>query len=107
MTDIVKSEIVNQIYNENDKIFSKNDINDIINSFLGIITDELHKGNKVKIDSFGTFSSYEDAKDAAEYSISCFFQGGEILHLSNPGDYDAPDENEEIWYEIQELEVED
>ena len=59
MTDIVKSEIVNQIYNENDKIFSKNDINDIINSFLGIITDELHKGNKVKIDSFGTFSSYE------------------------------------------------
>ena len=55
----------------------------------------------------GTFSSYEDAKDAAEYGISCFFQGGEILHLSNPGDYDAPDENEEIWYEIQELEVED
>ena len=39
----------------------------------------------------GTFSSYEDAKDAAEYGISCFFQGGEILHLSNPGDYDAPD----------------
>lgn len=55
----------------------------------------------------GTFSSYEDAVEAALYCISCTKEGQEILHLSNPGDYDEPDYDEDIDYDIEELEVED
>lgn len=55
----------------------------------------------------GTFSSYSDAEDAALYCISCSKEGQEVLHLSNPGDYDEPDYDEDIDYDIEELEVED
>ena len=33
----------------------------------------------------------EDAYDAALYAVSCCEIGQETLHLSNPGEYDAPD----------------
>lgn len=41
------------------------------------------------------FSTYEDAEQYALYLISCYHTGGEILEMSNPGDYtydpaDAP-----------------
>lgn len=39
-------------------MFNKNDIDYIINSFIGIIGNEIRKGSKVKIDNLGTFSSY-------------------------------------------------
>lgn len=67
--------------------------------------------NGEKLDSFeeygddnfeGTFGSYDAAEEAALYAISCTKQGAEILHMSNPGDYDY-DENEEISYEIEEI----
>ena len=50
----------------------------------------------------GTFKTYEAAEEAALYAISCTKQGSEILNMSNPGDYDY-DENEEITYEIEEI----
>ena len=49
------------------------------------------------------FDSYDAAVDAALEAIGGYRLGGEILHLSNPGDYDAPDENENIDYEIEEV----
>lgn len=55
---IVKSEIINQIWNDNNGIFKRNDIEYIINSFIEIIRNEVQKGLKVKIDGLGTFSSY-------------------------------------------------
>lgn len=45
------------------------------------------------------FSSYEEAKDYALYLVSCYHAGGEILELSNPGDYPY-DSNDEPEYEI-------
>lgn len=33
------------------------------------------------------FGSYEEAEDYAGYLISCYHTGGEILEMSNPGDY--------------------
>ena len=52
----------------------------------------------------GTFSSYSDAEEAALYAVSCTRQGAEILHMSNPGDYDYDEENfENPEYEIVEI----
>ena len=39
------------------------------------------------------FDTYEEAEDAALYACSCYSLGGEILHLSNPGDYPLSDED--------------
>lgn len=55
---ITKSEIINQIWNENIGIYKKSDIEYIINSFVKIVRKELKKGIKVKIEGLGTFSSF-------------------------------------------------
>lgn len=55
---ITKSEIINQIWNENIETYNKKDIEYIINSFVKIIIAEIKKGLKVKIDGLGTFSTY-------------------------------------------------
>ena len=52
-------------------------------------------------DEGNLYETYEDAVDAALYYISCFHTGGEILELSNPGDYPY-DETEEPEYDIEE-----
>lgn len=57
MKAITKSEIINQIWNENMETFRKNDTAYIINSFIKIIREEIKKGEKVKIEGLGTFSS--------------------------------------------------
>ena len=44
------------------------------------------------------FDSYEDAKEMAQYYVGCYTEGGELLHMSNPGDYPISDEEAE--YEI-------
>ena len=36
---------------------------------------------------------------------SCYFQGQEILHMSNPGDNPEPDYDEEIKIEVVEAEL--
>lgn len=37
------------------------------------------------------FDSYEQAREYGEYIASCAREGAEILHMSNPGDYDEDD----------------
>ena len=50
------------------------------------------------------FDTEYEARDAALYSISCFRQCAEILHLSNPSDYDYDeDEYEDPTFEIIEI----
>ena len=47
------------------------------------------------------FDTEEDAEEYALYLCSCAKEGAEILHMSNPGDYDADDYDTE--YEIVEV----
>ena len=50
------------------------------------------------------FDTEEEAKEHALYLSSCSRLGAEILHMSNPGDYDYDeDEFEESEYEIVEV----
>jgi hypothetical protein len=50
------------------------------------------------------FSSYEQAQEYALYLVSCYHTGGEILELSNPGDYPY-DPSDEPEYEIVEIDA--
>lgn len=47
------------------------------------------------------FDTEEEAEEHALYLSSCAQLGAEILHMSNPGDYDEDDYDEE--YEIIEV----
>lgn len=50
------------------------------------------------------FDTEEEAEDAALYGLSCAKLGGEILEMSNPGDYPYnPDDYEDDDYEIVEM----
>ena len=51
------------------------------------------------------FDTELDAEEHAQYLCSCCREGAEILHLSNPGDYDYDEEEYETPdYEIIEIE---
>lgn len=52
------------------------------------------------------YDTYEEADDAGNYGCSCYMLGGEILNLSNPGDYDDPQESDRPTYEVIEIEGE-
>ena len=45
------------------------------------------------------FATYEEAEEHALYLVSCYHTGGEILEMSNPGDYPY-DPDDEPEYEI-------
>lgn len=47
------------------------------------------------------FDTEEEAEEHALYLCSCAREGAEILHMSNPGDYDADDYDTD--YEIVEV----
>lgn len=47
------------------------------------------------------FDTEEEAEEYALYLSSCIKEGAEILHMSNPGDYDADDYDND--YEIIEI----
>lgn len=50
------------------------------------------------------FDTAEEAEDYACYLQSCDREGAEILHMSNPGDYEYdPDTFEPVEYEIVEV----
>lgn len=50
------------------------------------------------------FSTEEAAEDYALYLCSCSRDGAEILHMSNPGDYDYDEDSfEDPEYEIVEV----
>ena len=48
------------------------------------------------------FDTEEDAEEHAMYLSSCTAYGAELLHMSNPGDYDEDDYD--VDYEIVEVE---
>ena len=48
------------------------------------------------------FDTEEAAEEYALYLCSCAREGAEILHMSNPGDYDEDDNDDD--YEIVEVE---
>ncbi len=47
------------------------------------------------------FSTEKDAEEYALYLCSCSQQGAEILHMSNPGDYDYDEDT----YEYPDFEI--
>lgn len=50
------------------------------------------------------FDTEEAAEEYADYLVSCTREGAEILHMSNPGDYDYDEDDfEDPEYEIVEL----
>lgn len=50
------------------------------------------------------FNSKEEAEEYALYLCSCTNSGAEILHMSNPGDYDYDEDSfEDPDYEIIEI----
>ena len=50
------------------------------------------------------FDTEEEAEEYALYLSSCTKEGAEILHMSNPGDYDEDDYDDD--YEIVEIDDE-
>ena len=54
-------------------------------------------GDEEELDE--TFETEEEAEDTAVYYCGCYKQGGEILNMSNPGDYPL-DEDDDCGYEI-------
>ncbi len=50
------------------------------------------------------YDTEADAEEMALYYISCSRQGAEILHMSNPGDYEYDEDTfEDATYEIIEV----
>ncbi len=50
------------------------------------------------------FDTEEEAEEYALYLCSCAREGAEILHMSNPGDYDYDEDSfEDPEYEIVEI----
>ncbi|RXZ72958.1 hypothetical protein [Agromyces albus] len=49
------------------------------------------------------FDTYEEAEAHALEGVSNYHAGGEVLHLSNPGDYPEDDDDDDPEYEIVEV----
>lgn len=47
------------------------------------------------------FDTEAEAREHGEYLCSCYHTGGEILHMSNPGDYPL-DEDDDVDFEVYE-----
>lgn len=58
MIIITKSEIIELIWNKNNKTYTKKDIEYIVNCFIKEIQNGVKGGEKVKIGGLGTFSLY-------------------------------------------------
>nr|DAT43570.1 MAG TPA: hypothetical protein [Caudoviricetes sp.]DAV92990.1 MAG TPA: hypothetical protein [Bacteriophage sp.] len=56
--NITKTDIVNEIWQDNFETYTKKDIEFIVNSFITTAGNELKNNGKVKIEGFGTFSTY-------------------------------------------------
>ena len=56
--NITKTDVINQIWKENNNDYTKKDIEFIINSFINTIGNEIRNNSKVKIEGLGTFSTY-------------------------------------------------
>ena len=75
--------------------------------------DEAVAGRKFKVvikypdgtseDEDELFDSAEAANEAGLYAVSCYSRGGEVLNMSNPGDY--PLDNKTADYDVVEVET--
>ena len=68
-------------------------------SLFGVLM-KYSDGTEEEIDE--VFESEEEAEEYASYAASCYKIGGEILEMSNMGDYPF-DEDDEADYEIFEI----
>jgi len=57
-------------------------------------------GDREELDD--VFETESEAEAFGLEQVSNFDAGGEVLHLSNPGDYPAPDEGVQADYEVVE-----
>lgn len=57
-------------------------------------------GDREELDE--VFETESEAEAFGLEQVSNFDAGGEVLHLSNPGDYPAPDEGVQADYEVVE-----
>ena len=73
MIIITKSEIIELIWNKNNKTYTKKDIKYIINSFVEEIQNGIRNDKKVKIGGLGTFSTY-----SKNVYIETAFAAGEV-----------------------------
>lgn len=48
------------------------------------------------------FDDRASAEEYGMYSVGCYFEGTEILNMSNPGDYPL-DENDDVDFEVVEI----
>ena len=64
----------------------------------------IYRNGSVREEDDELFDTYDEADDAGLYYCSCYKTGGEILHLSNPGDYPYS-EDEDVGFEVIEVEV--
>lgn len=60
-------------------------------------------GDGEVIDDDSRFATEEKANDYGQYVSSCYAQGTETLHLSNPGEYSGEVDDHEI--EVYEVEA--
>ena len=65
---------------------------------------EMHYSDGTVEEEDEIFDTEEEAEEHAQYMCSCYYEGAEILNLSNPGDYPL-DPDDEVDYEI--IEVDD
>lgn len=68
---------------------------------------EFKDGDTIVEDNYGEYyDSEEEAREAANYAVSCAQQGAEIFHMSNPVDnpYDESD-YDDCEYSIVEVDV--
>lgn len=50
------------------------------------------------------YDTEEEAREVALYAISCWDTGSEILHMSNPGDYEYDEDDvNDVDYDIDEV----
>lgn len=88
-----------------DKLFGRDSIGD---SFSDDVTDTarkfkvvVHYPDGTSVDEDELFDTWEAAEAAGLYALTCIKVGGEVLHMSNPGDNPLDDETAE--FEIVEL----
>ena len=55
---MVKSELIHKTWKKLQHPAAKKDVEHIINTFIAAISEELKHDSKIKIEGFGTFSSY-------------------------------------------------
>lgn len=59
-------------------------------------------GDREELDD--VFETESEAEEFGLEQVSNFGAGGEVLHLSNPGDYPEPSEGIEADYDVSEVE---